>query len=97
MDAAAAALAATASDRPDDAIFCTNHACCLQVLAWLRCKVDASAAALAATSSGAYAGVDKRSLQHYGVGLLTEWLPPARLAALQKALGIAVDGADGTF
>jgi len=55
--------------------------------------VDAAAAALAATASGAYAGVDAPTLQQYGAGLLAEWLAPARLAALHKALGIALDDA----
>lgn len=55
--------------------------------------MDAAAAALAATASGAYAGVDAPTLQQYGAGLLAEWLAPARLAALHKALGIALDDA----
>ena len=41
----------------------------LQAAAWLRCKLDAASAALAATAAGAYARVDAQSLLQFAVGI----------------------------
>lgn len=39
-----------------------------QALAWLRCKVEQTKAALAAAPSGAYAGMDAGALTSYAAG-----------------------------
>ena len=64
----------------------------LQVLAWLRCKVARTVAALRASGGSAFVGMDDAGLAAYAAGLLGEWLAPAWQRRLAAACGLPASG-----